>query len=102
MSYELDEGLPGVAGTHLASGNTLAGVVSSTVVPASPEPGALDVVSHMISRVMKAHTPTVYHPTSTAIDYWSHGAEGVIQANATYHGTDLTGGSEVAARDRFQ
>lgn len=98
---ELHEGLTGVASSHMQIAATVGAAISANCVPASPAAGALDVVTCMISQVMTSFTPTFFTPTSTAVGYHSDGAGAVLQANAALHGTDISGGTTVAARDVF-
>ncbi len=100
-SVEVNDGLVGVFNSHTLNGKTLTGAISATLVPASPVPGALDVVSQMVSRIMTSYAPSFFHPTSTAVGHLSDGADAVLESNTTYHGTDATGGTQVAARDQF-
>ena len=100
-SVELNEGLLGVYNSQALNGKTLTGAISSAMVPASPGPGALDVVSQMVSHVMTSFAPTFFHPTATAVGHLDQGKDAVLQSNTTYHSTDSTGGTQVAARDQF-
>ncbi|MBU3066826.1 hypothetical protein KO481_35570 [Nocardia sp. NEAU-G5] len=100
-SVELHEGLTGVASSHMQIAAGVGAAISVNRVPASPKPGALDVVTCMISQVMTAYNPTFFTPTCTAVGYQQAGSSAVHQANSTYHSTDASGGAEVASRDVF-
>ncbi|MGF6887641.1 hypothetical protein ABIA39_006254 [Nocardia sp. GAS34] len=99
---ELHEGLNGVASSHAQIAAGVGTAISTNYGPAGPVPGALDVVTHMLSQVLTTYRPTFFSPTATAVGYQQDGSSAVLQANSTYHSTDVSGGAEVGSRDVFE